>query len=125
MQIIPQKIAPCLWFDTQAEEAATFYVSVFKNSKIIKVARYPNEGQDVHGEEAASVMAVDFEITGQKFAALNGGPQFTFDEAVSFQIYCENQTKVDYFWNRLTEGGQEHPCGWLKDKYGLSWQVVR
>lgn len=125
MQIIPQKIAPCLWFDTQAEEAATFYVSVFKNSKIIKVARYPNEGQDVHGEEAASVMAVDFEITGQKFAALNGGPQFTFDEAVSFQIYCENQTEVDYFWNRLTEGGQEHPCGWLKDKYGLSWQVVR
>ena len=124
MQIIPQKIAPCLWFDTQAEEAATFYVSVFKNSKIIKVARYPNEGQDVHGEEAASVMAVDFEITGQKFAALNGGPQFTFDEAVSFQIYCENQTEVDYFWNRLTEGGQEHPCGWLKDKYGLSWQVV-
>jgi len=101
MQIIPQKIAPCLWFDTQAEEAATFYVSVFKNSKIIKVARYPNEGQDVHGEEAASVMAVDFEITGQKFAALNGGPQFTFDEAVSFQIYCENQTEVDYFWNRL------------------------
>jgi predicted 3-demethylubiquinone-9 3-methyltransferase (glyoxalase superfamily) len=125
MQIIPQKIAPCLWFDTQAEEAATFYVSVFKNSKIIKVARYPNEGQDVHGEEAASVMAVDFEITGQKFAALNGGPQFTFDEAVSFQIYCENQMEVDYFWNRLTEGGQEHPCGWLKDKYGLSWQVVR
>ena len=119
-----QKITTFLWFDHQAEEAANFYVSVFKNSKIIKVIRYPNEGQDVHGKEAGSVMAVDFEIAGQKFAALNGGPQFTFDEAVSFQIYCENQTEVDYFWNRLTEGGQERPCGWLKDKYGLSWQVV-
>jgi predicted 3-demethylubiquinone-9 3-methyltransferase (glyoxalase superfamily) len=124
MQIVAQKIAPCLWFDTEAEEAAKFYVSVFKNSKINTVARYPNEGQEIHGKPAGSVMVVDFEIAGQKFVALNGGPQFKFDEAVSFQIYCESQEEVDYFWSRLTQGGEEGPCGWLKDKYGLSWQVV-
>jgi predicted 3-demethylubiquinone-9 3-methyltransferase (glyoxalase superfamily) len=124
MQIVTQKIAPCLWFDTQAEEAAKFYVSVFKNSKIVTVARYPNEGQDIHGKEAGSVMVVNFELSGQEFVALNGGPQFTFDEAISFQVYCENQVEVDYFWSRLTEGGKEGPCGWLKDKYGLSWQIV-
>jgi predicted 3-demethylubiquinone-9 3-methyltransferase (glyoxalase superfamily) len=124
MQIVTQKIAPCLWFDTQAEEAAKFYVSVFKNSKIVTVARYPNEGQDIHGKEAGSVMAVDFELSGQEFVALNGGPQFIFDEAISFQVYCENQVEVDYFWSRLTEGGKEGSCGWLKDQYGLSWQIV-
>ena len=124
MQIVTQKIAPCLWFDTQAEEAAKFYVSVFKNSKIVTVARYPNEGQDIHGKEAGSVMVVNFELSGQEFVALNGGPQFTFDEAISFQVYCENQVEVDYFWSRLTEGGKEGPCGWLKDKYGLSWQII-
>ena len=124
MQIVTQEIAPCLWFDTEAEEAAKFYVSVFKNSKINTVARYPNEGQEIHGKPAGSVMVVDFEIAGQKFVALNGGPQFTFDEAISFQVYCESQEEVDYFWSRLTEGGGEGPCGWLKDRFGLSWQVV-
>ena len=124
MQIVTEKIAPCLWFDTEAEEAANFYVSVFKTSKIIKVARYPDEGKEIHGKDAGSVMVVDFELAGQKFVALNGGLQFSFDEAISFQIYCENQAEVDHFWSRLSEGGQEGPCGWLKDKYGLSWQVV-
>ena len=124
MQIVTQKIAPCLWFDSEAEEAAKFYVSVFKNSKISTVARYPDEGREIHGKPAGSVMVVDFEIAGQKFVALNGGPRFTFDEAVSFQDYCDSQDEVDYFWRRLTEGGKEGPCGWLKDRYGLSWQVV-
>jgi predicted 3-demethylubiquinone-9 3-methyltransferase (glyoxalase superfamily) len=124
MHIATQKIAPCLWFDTEAEEAANFYVSVFKNSKINTIARYPNEGQEIHGKEAGSVMVVDFELSGQKFVALNGGPQFKFDEAVSFQVYCDTQAEVDYFWSRLTEQGQEGPCGWLKDRYGLSWQIV-
>jgi predicted 3-demethylubiquinone-9 3-methyltransferase (glyoxalase superfamily) len=124
MHIATQKIAPCLWFDTEAEEAAKFYVSIFKDSRICTIARYPNEGQGTHGKEAGSVMVVDFELSGQKFVALNGGPQFKFDEAVSFQVYCETQAEVDYFWSKLTENGQEGPCGWLKDKYGLSWQVV-
>ena len=124
MQIVTQKIAPCLWFDTEAEEAAKFYVSIFKNSKITTVARFPDEGKDIHGKDAGSVMTVAFELAGQSFVALNGGPQFTFDEAVSFQVYCESQDEVDYFWKRLTEGGEEGHCGWLKDKFGLSWQVV-
>ena len=124
MQIVTQKIAPCLWFDTEAEEAAKFYVSVFKNSKINTVARYPDEGQEIHGKPAGSVMAVEFELEGQKFAALNGGPHFKFDEAISFQIACASQDEVDYFWSKLSEGGSEGPCGWLKDKFGLSWQVV-
>jgi|SRR5438477_60196 len=119
-----QKIAPCLWFDTQAEEAAKFYVSVFKNSKILNVSRYGNEGQEIHGKKPGEVMVVEFEIDGQKFVALNGGPQFKFDEAISFQIPCETQKEVDYFWEKLSAGGQEGPCGWLKDKFGLSWQVV-
>ena len=119
-----QKIAPCLWFDTQAEEAAKFYVSVFKNSKILNVSRYGNEGQEIHGKKSGEVMVVEFEIDGQKFVALNGGPQFKFDEAISFQIPCETQKEVDYFWEKLSAGGQEGPCGWLKDKFGLSWQVV-
>jgi predicted 3-demethylubiquinone-9 3-methyltransferase (glyoxalase superfamily) len=117
-------ITPCLWFDTQAEEAANFYVSIFENSRIGNIALYGNEGQDVHGKASGSVMAVEFELSGQKFAALNGGPQFKFDEAISFQIHCATQDEVDYFWARLTEGGKEGPCGWLKDRFGLSWQVV-
>jgi predicted 3-demethylubiquinone-9 3-methyltransferase (glyoxalase superfamily) len=120
-----QQIAPCLWFDTQAEAAAKFYVSIFKNSKITSISRFPDAGQDVHGKPAGSVMLVAFELDGRPFTALNGGPQFKFDEAVSFQVTCETQADVDYYWSKLTSGGgQEGPCGWLKDKFGLSWQVV-
>jgi predicted 3-demethylubiquinone-9 3-methyltransferase (glyoxalase superfamily) len=124
MQIAVSKINPCLWFDTEAEEAAKFYCSVFKDSRMGRISRYVNEGQEIHGKKAGSVMAVEFEIAGQKFAALNGGPHFKFTEAVSFQVHCEDQKEVDYFWKKLSEGGTEGPCGWLKDKYGLSWQVV-
>jgi predicted 3-demethylubiquinone-9 3-methyltransferase (glyoxalase superfamily) len=124
MQLTTQKIMPCLWFDTEAEEAAKFYASIFENSKIRSVSRYGKEGRDVHGKEAGSVMAVDFEIEGQRFVALNGGPHFKFNEAVSFQIHCRTQEEIDYFWGKLTDGGKEQPCGWLKDRYGLSWQVV-
>src|SRR5687768_3559608 len=106
-----QKIVPSLWFDTQAEEAAQFYVSVFKNSQILNVARYTDAGPG----PAGSVMTVEWELDGQRFVGINGGPQFTFDEAVSFQISCEDQAEVDYFWERLTEGGEESMCGWLKD----------
>jgi len=119
-----QKVTPCLWFDTQAEEAARFYASVFKNSKIGKISRYGKEGFEIHGKEAGTVMTAEFEIAGQKFLALNGGPQFKFNEAVSFQVHCETQEEIDYFWSKLAEGGQEGPCGWLKDKFGLSWQVI-
>ena len=116
-----QKITPNLWFDTQAEEAATFYLTVFKNSRIDSVTYYPEGGP----REAGMVMTVEFELDGQRFVAINGGPDFTFDEAVSFAITCEDQGEVDYYWERLTEGGgQEGPCGWVKDKFGLSWQVV-
>jgi predicted 3-demethylubiquinone-9 3-methyltransferase (glyoxalase superfamily) len=121
---IRQKITPCLWFDTQAEEAANFYTLVFKNSRIKHVSRYGKAGRDVHGKEAGSVMVVEFEIEGQTFTALNGGPLFKFNEAVSFQVHCATQAEIDHFWSRLSEGGQESRCGWLKDKYGVSWQVV-
>jgi predicted 3-demethylubiquinone-9 3-methyltransferase (glyoxalase superfamily) len=124
MQISAPKITPCLWFDTGAEAAARFYCSVFKDSRLGNISRYVNEGQDVHGKEAGSVMTVEFEIAGQKFVGLNGGPQFKFTEAISFQVHCDDQDEVDYFWERLTEGGKEVACGWLKDKYGLSWQIV-
>jgi len=124
MAIATHKITPCLWFDTEAEAAANHYVSIFKNSKIGKIGRYGKEGKEIHGKEAGSVMAVEFEIEGQRFVALNGGPQFKFDEAISFQIHCETQSEVDYFWSRLTDGGKEVQCGWLKDRFGLSWQVV-
>jgi predicted 3-demethylubiquinone-9 3-methyltransferase (glyoxalase superfamily) len=110
----------CLWFDGQAEEAAHHYVSIFKNSRIRGVVRYTEAGPG----PAGAVMVVDFEINGQKFVGLNGGPQFTFNESISFQIHCDDQEEVDYYWSRLTEGGEEGPCGWLKDKYGVSWQVV-
>jgi predicted 3-demethylubiquinone-9 3-methyltransferase (glyoxalase superfamily) len=121
--VTTQKIAPCLWFDTQAEEAALFYVSVFKNSRIIKVSRYGEEGFEIHHRPAGSVMVAEFEIEGQRFVALNGGPQFKFSEAVSFQIPCETQKEIDYYVDRLSEGGAIGPCGWLKDKFGLSWQI--
>ena len=115
-----QKIIPNLWFDTQAEQAAGFYISVFKNSRILNLTRYPEGGPG----PAGTVMTVEFELDGQRFVGINGGPQFTFSEAVSFQIPCKDQDEVDYYWDRLSEGGQEGPCGWLKDRYGLSWQVV-
>jgi predicted 3-demethylubiquinone-9 3-methyltransferase (glyoxalase superfamily) len=114
------KIVPSLWFDTQAEEAASFYTSVFDNSRILNVTHYNEAGP----REAGMVMTVEFELDGQRFIGINGGPKFTFDEAVSFQINCETQDDVDYYWERLSEGGSEGPCGWLKDRYGLSWQVV-
>ena len=116
-----QKITPFLWFDTQAEEAANLYVSIFKNSKILKVARYGEAGPG----PAGSVMIVNFQIEGQEFIALNAGPRFKFTEAISFVINCQTQEEVDHYWNKLTaDGGQESMCGWLKDKYGLSWQVT-
>jgi len=121
--VTTQKIAPCLWFDTQAEDAARFYVSVFKNSRIGKVSHYGKEGFEIHHRPAGSVMVVEFEIEGQRFVALNGGPQFKFSEAVSFQIPCETQKEIDYYVDRLSEGGEIGPCGWLKDKFGLSWQI--
>src|ERR1051326_5080213 len=116
-----QTISPMLWFDNQAEEAANFYVSVFNNSKVKQITHYRGEE---FPEKRGQVMTVSFELNGQEFTALNGGPQFKFTEAVSFVINCETQDEVDHFWNRLTEGGQEIQCGWLKDKYGLSWQIV-
>lgn len=119
------KITPCLWFDNEAEEAARFYVSVFKNAKIGRITRYGKEGHEIHGRAEGSVMTVDFEIDGQPFTALNGGPLFKFSEAISFQVPCETQQEADYYWERLSEGGDENAqqCGWLKDKYGVSWQV--
>jgi len=122
--IAKQKIAPCLWFDTEAEAAAKHYVSIFKNSKVRTISHFGKEGREIHGKEAGSVMTVEFELEGQAFVALNGGPQFKFDEAVSFQIYCETQAEVDHFWSKLSQGGEGGPCGWLKDEVGLSWQVV-
>ena len=124
MPIAQQRITPCLWFDTEAEAAANHYVSIFKNSRIVKIGRYGKEGKEIHGKQAGSVMAVEFEIEGQKFVGLNGGPQFKFTEAISFQITCDSQAEIDHFWSRLTDGGKEVQCGWLKDKFGLSWQVV-
>jgi predicted 3-demethylubiquinone-9 3-methyltransferase (glyoxalase superfamily) len=124
MAIGKQKIAPCLWFDTQAEEAAKFYVSIFPNSRLGAVSRYGEAGQEIHGKPPGSVMVVEFEIDGQRFIALNGGPQFKFSEAVSFQIYCDTQAEIDHFWSKLGKDGQEGSCGWLKDKFGLSWQIV-
>jgi predicted 3-demethylubiquinone-9 3-methyltransferase (glyoxalase superfamily) len=113
-------ITPCLWFDTEGEEAANFYTSVVKNSRILDVTRYGEAGP----RDAGMVMTVTFELDGQKFVALNGGPEFSFDEAISFQIECHSQEEVDEYWSRLGEGGEEGPCGWLKDRFGLSWQIV-
>jgi predicted 3-demethylubiquinone-9 3-methyltransferase (glyoxalase superfamily) len=119
-------ITPCLWFDTQAEEAARFYTGIFKNSSTGTITRYGEAGREVHGRPAGTVMTVEFELNGQPFTALNGGPNFKFNEAVSFQIMCRTQEEVDHYWDRLSEGGdpKAQQCGWLKDKYGLSWQVV-
>jgi predicted 3-demethylubiquinone-9 3-methyltransferase (glyoxalase superfamily) len=121
-----QPITPCLWFDNQAEEAARFYTGIFKNSKIGKISRYTEAGREVHGQPAGKVMTVEFELNGQPFTGLNGGPQFKFNEAISFQIMCRDQEEVDYYWNKLSQGGDPNAqqCGWLKDRYGLSWQVV-
>lgn len=118
-------IMPCLWFDGNAEEAATFYTSIFADSKITNISHYPSEGQDKHGSEPGKVMTVIFELGGQKFMGLNGGPHFKFSEAISMCIMCDTQEEIDYFWDALTaDGGHEVECGWLKDKFGLSWQVV-
>ena len=121
-----QKITPCLWFDNQAEEAANFYTSIFKNSKIGNISRYGKEGYEIHGREAGTVLTVDFELEGQRFTGLNGGSVFKFNEAISFVVQCETQKEVDHYWEKLSEGGDEkaQQCGWLKDKYGVSWQVV-
>jgi len=117
-------ITPCLWFDKEAEDAAKFYVSIFKDSKINGTSRYGKEGYEIHGQKEGTVMTVDFNLNGQSFIGLNGGPQFKFTEAVSFTIPCDTQEEIDFYWEKLTAGGEEGPCGWLKDKFGLSWQVV-
>jgi len=114
----------CLWFDDQAEEAANFYTSIFKHSKIENISRYGKEGFEIHGKKEGTAMTVSFQINGQSFTALNGGPIFKFTEAVSFQVFCETQEEIDNYWNKLTEGGQEGQCGWLKDKFGISWQII-
>ncbi len=120
-----QRIVPCLWFDKEAEEAANFYASIFENSGIVRVTRYTEAGHEIHGKPEGSVLTVVFTLDGQEFTALNGGPEFAFNEAISLQIFVETQDELDYYWNRLTaDGGQEGPCGWLKDRFGLSWQVT-
>ena len=121
---ITQKITPFLWFDNKAEEAAKFYTSIFKNSEIGKMTRYDEEAAGPTGRPAGSVMTIEFELEGQEFVALNGGPMFKFTEAISFVVNCETQEEVDYFWSKLSAGGEESRCGWLRDKFGLSWQVV-
>jgi predicted 3-demethylubiquinone-9 3-methyltransferase (glyoxalase superfamily) len=123
---VVQKITPCLWFDDQAEEAVAFYTSIFKNSKVVAVSRYGEAGKEIHGRPAGSVMTVAFELEGQTFTALNGGPVFKFNEAVSLQVDCQTQAEVDQYWKKLSEGGDPsaQQCGWLKDRYGLSWQIV-
>ena len=121
-----QKISPFLWFDNQAEQAANYYVSIFRNSRIGQVTRYGKEGYEIHRMEEGTVMTVDFDIENQKFMALNGGPVFKFNEAISFQVLCDTQEELDYYWDKLSEGGDKNAqqCGWLKDKYGVSWQIV-
>ena len=121
-----QRIAPCLWFDDQAEEAANFYVSIFPNSKIVAITRYGNAGHEIHGRAAGSVLTVEFELDRMPFTALNGGPRFEFNEAVSLQVMCDTQAEIDHYWEKLGAGGdpQAQACGWLKDKFGVSWQVV-
>jgi predicted 3-demethylubiquinone-9 3-methyltransferase (glyoxalase superfamily) len=123
---ISQRITPCLWFDHQAEEAVGFYTAIFSNSRIVNVARYGEAGREVHGKPAGTVLTVAFELDGQAFTALNGGPMFKFNEAISLQVNCETQDEVDYYWEKLSEGGDKRAqqCGWLKDRYGVSWQVV-
>ncbi len=117
-------IAPCLWYDTQAEEAAKFYVSIFEDSRISRILRYSEAGFEIHGKPAGSVLTVEFELNGQRFTALNGGPQFKFNEAISLEVTCETQQDIDYFWEKLGAGGEYSACGWLKDKFGVSWQIT-
>ena len=124
MAVTRQKITPFLWFDHQAEEAATFYVSIFRNSRIGSVARYDGEAAAASGQPKGSVMTVAFELDGQCFTALNGGPMFKFTEAISLVVNCETEDEIDHFWSRLSGGGQEVQCGWLKDRFGVSWQIV-
>ena len=119
-----QKITPFLWFEDQAEEAARFYTSVFRNSRLGRISHYGSVGEEEHGRPAGSVMAVEFELDGQQFIALNGGPVFKFNEAISFVVNCETQAEIDTLWEKLTAGGEEVQCGWLKDKYGITWQIV-
>ena len=121
-----QRISPCLWFDSEAEQAARFYTGIFKNSRIVTTTRYGKAGFEIHQRPAGSVMTVLFELDGQQFTALNGGPLFKFNESISFQVNCETQKEIDYYWEKLTAGGdpKAQQCGWLKGKYGLSWQVV-
>ncbi|HKG93768.1 MAG TPA: VOC family protein [Gemmatimonadaceae bacterium] len=120
------KIHPCLWFDDQAEEAARFYTGIFRDSRIVTVTRYSEVGFEIHGRPAGSVMTVELELDGLRFTALNGGPAFTFNEAMSLEVHCETQDEIDYYWDRLSAGGdpKAQQCGWLKDRYGVSWQVV-
>jgi predicted 3-demethylubiquinone-9 3-methyltransferase (glyoxalase superfamily) len=123
---ITQRISPCLWFDDQAEQAAQHYASIFERSKIGRITRYGEAGQEIHGRAPGSVLTVEFELDGQKFTALNGGPMFQFNEAISLMVWCETQQEVDHYWNRLSAGGDPNAqqCGWLKDEFGVSWQVV-
>jgi predicted 3-demethylubiquinone-9 3-methyltransferase (glyoxalase superfamily) len=117
-------ITPCLWFDNQGEEAARLYVSIFPNSSIDSVSRYGKEGFEIHRRPEGSAMTISFKLDGTPFTALNGGPQFEFSEAISLQVYCDTQAEVDHFWSKLTEGGAESQCGWLRDKFGVSWQII-
>ena len=121
-----QRIRPCLWFDDQGEQAARFYTGIFKNSRIVTITRYGKAGFEIHRRPAGSVMTVEFELDGQRFTALNGGPQFKFNEAISLGVHCETQDEIDHYWEKLSAGGDPNAqqCGWLKDRYGVSWQVV-
>ena len=123
---VRHRIGPCLWFDDQAEQAVEFYAGIFENSKVVKVSRYGEAGREIHGRPPGTVMTVAFELDGQPFTALNGGPVFKFNEAISFEVTCETQEEVDYYWAKLSAGGdpQAQQCGWLKDKYGVSWQII-
>lgn len=119
-----QEMAICLWFDDQAEEAARFYTSIFPDSEIGRITRYGKEGFEIHGKPEGSVLTVEFRLNQMRFVALNGGPQFTFDEAISIMVQCDTQEEIDHYWDALTDGGEEGPCGWLKDRFGVSWQIV-
>jgi predicted 3-demethylubiquinone-9 3-methyltransferase (glyoxalase superfamily) len=121
---LASKIAPCLWFDSEAADAAAFYTSVFKGSRIVRTTHYTEAGREIHKRPAGSVMFVAFELAGQSFTALNGGPEFEFNEAISLQVYCDTQQEIDELWEKLSAGGEKGQCGWLKDRYGVSWQVV-
>lgn len=119
-----KQITPCLWFDNQAEEAAKYYCSIFKDSGIDHITWYGNEGQEIHGQKEGTVLTVDFHMNGQSFTALNGGPVFQFNEAISFQVFCDSQEEIDGYWEKLSAVPEAEQCGWLKDKYGVSWQIV-